>query len=434
MMVWGCQMNVYDAQRIADLMASCGYVKVLSPQEADVVILITCAVRAKAEDKVFNQIASWQHQKLLKDDAVLCLGGCVGAELKDQLLAFNPRLNVIFGPRTAHRLPALIRQYLTDGRPVALVDADALEKFDALPSAMQESGPSAFVTIMEGCSNKCSYCIVPYTRGSELSRPIKDVLEEAAMHLANGAKEIHLLGQNVNSYRGLNEDGSVATFSELLYETAALPGIKRLRFTTSNPMEFTDDIVEAVGVLDVIADAVHVPVQSGSDRILQLMRRHYTRDDYLTIVSKLRKVRPKIQISSDFIVGFPGESEQDFNDTLDIVDKVQFDLSFSFIYSKRPGTPAALMDDDTPAEVKKERLYKLQEKLESYAALHTQEYLGTEQEVLIEGVSRKDQNELKGRASNGRIVVFKGTPDLIGSMAKVKVMSLSAHTLKGELT
>lgn len=430
--VWGCQMNVYDADRIKDLLSASGYSEVHSPENATVVVLITCAVRAKAEDKVFNQIASWRHQGLINEDTIIALGGCVGAELAEQIIALDESVSIVFGPRTAHRLPQMIGRYLTTRAPVVDVTAEALEKFEALPDQGLR-GPSAFVTIMEGCSNKCTYCIVPYTRGAEESRPVQDIINECMNHLANGALEIHLLGQNVNSYRGLDENGEETSFSSLLYEIAALPGIERLRFTTSNPMDFTDDVVKAIGDLEVIADSIHIPVQSGSDRILELMHRRYTAQSYLELITKLRKVRPQVSISSDFIVGFPGETEDDFEKTMELVKAVRFDQSFSFIYSERPGTPAADMEDKIAKEVKQERIYKLQDLLESLAAQYSQSYLGTTQKVLVEGFSRKDSTELKSRSSANRIVVFKGSEDLIGKMVTVKITGVMAHTLKGEL-
>ena len=427
---WGCQMNVYDAMRLSDLMVSHGYVE-SSPENASVIILITCAVRAKAEDKVFNQILSWQHAGIVRDDTLIALGGCVGAELGQALIKENPRLNIVFSPRTAHRLPALIEKFKATGRNLVDVEAQGLEKFDFLPL---ESAPalSSFVTIMEGCSNKCTYCIVPYTRGPEISRPVKDILTEARHCLEHGAREIHLLGQNVNSFCGEDTDGTTASFASLLYEVAALPGIERLRFTTSNPMDFTDDIVTAIRDLEVIADHVHVPIQSGSNRILEFMHRRYTRDAYLRLTDRLYAARDGISLSSDFIVGFPGENEQDFEDTLDIVRRVHFDQSFSFIYSKRPGTPAAALPDETPLEVKKERLYRLQELLDTSARECTEALVGSVQHCLVEGISRKDAGELKARASNNHVVVFEGSPDLIGTMVKVRITESIAHTLRGE--
>lgn len=430
--VWGCQMNVYDGGRIRDLLSAAGYAQASSPKDADIVVLVTCAVRAKAEDKVFNQIAAWQHTGEITKNTIVALGGCVGSELAEKILDLNKSVNIIFGPRTIHRLPQMISQFAATHKPVVDVTAEAIDKFDYMPES-GPVGPSAFVTIMEGCSNKCTYCIVPYTRGEEQSRPVQDILDECVNHIANGVKEIHLLGQNVNSYHGLNNDGSICHFSSLLYEVAAIPGVERIRFTTSNPMDFTDDIIEAIKNLDVISDQIHVPIQAGSDRILQAMHRRYTAKQYIELVKKIRAARPSVHISSDFIVGFPGETDEDFDQTMKVVDEVRFDQSFSFVYSKRPGTPAATLEDPTPKEVKMERLYRLQKRLEEIASDYTQAFLGTTQKCLVEGVSRKDESELKARASSGRIVVFKGSTDLVGKMVNVKITSVIAHTLKGEI-
>lgn len=430
--VWGCQMNVYDGGRIRDLLSAAGYAQASSPKDADIVVLVTCAVRAKAEDKVFNQIAAWQHTGEITKNTIVALGGCVGSELAEKILDLNKSVNIIFGPRTIHRLPQMISQFAATHKPVVDVTAEAIDKFDYMPES-SPVGPSAFVTIMEGCSNKCTYCIVPYTRGEEQSRPVQDILDECVNHISNGVKEIHLLGQNVNSYHGLNNDGSICHFSSLLYEVAAIPGVERIRFTTSNPMDFTDDIIEAIKNLDVISDQIHVPIQAGSDRILQAMHRRYTAKQYIELVKKIRAARPSVHISSDFIVGFPGETDEDFEQTMKVVDEVRFDQSFSFVYSKRPGTPAATLEDPTPKEVKMERLYRLQKRLEEIASDYTQAFLGTTQKCLVEGVSRKDESELKARASSGRIVVFKGSTDLVGKMVNVKITSVIAHTLKGEI-
>ena len=430
--VWGCQMNVYDGGRIRDLLSAAGYAQASSPKDADIVVLVTCAVRAKAEDKVFNQIAAWQHTGEITKNTIVALGGCVGSELAEKILDLNKSVNIIFGPRTIHRLPQMISQFAATHKPVVDVTAEAIDKFDYMPES-GPVGPSAFVTIMEGCSNKCTYCIVPYTRGEEQSRPVQDILDECVNHISNGVKEIHLLGQNVNSYHGLNNDGSICQFSSLLYEVAAIPGVERIRFTTSNPMDFTDDIIEAIKNLDVISDQIHVPIQAGSDRILQAMHRRYTAKQYIELVKKIRAARPSVHISSDFIVGFPGETDEDFEQTMKVVDEVRFDQSFSFVYSKRPGTPAATLEDPTPKEVKMERLYRLQKRLEEIASDYTQAFLGTTQKCLVEGVSRKDESELKARASSGRIVVFKGSTDLVGKMVNVKITSVIAHTLKGEI-
>lgn len=430
--VWGCQMNVYDGGRIRDLLSAAGYAQASSPKDADIVVLVTCAVRAKAEDKVFNQIAAWQHTGEITKNTIVALGGCVGSELAEKILDLNKSVNIIFGPRTIHRLPQMISQFAATHKPVVDVAAEAIDKFDYMPES-GPVGPSAFVTIMEGCSNKCTYCIVPYTRGEEQSRPVQDILDECVNHISNGVKEIHLLGQNVNSYHGLNNDGSICHFSSLLYEVAAIPGVERIRFTTSNPMDFTDDIIEAIKNLDVISDQIHVPIQAGSDRILRAMHRRYTAKQYIELVKKIRAARPSVHISSDFIVGFPGETDEDFDQTMKVVDEVRFDQSFSFVYSKRPGTPAATLEDPTPKEVKMERLYRLQKRLEEIASDYTQAFLGTTQKCLVEGVSRKDESELKARASSGRIVVFKGSTDLVGKMVNVKITSVIAHTLKGEI-
>jgi tRNA-2-methylthio-N6-dimethylallyladenosine synthase len=430
--VWGCQMNVYDADRIRDLMRAVGMIEVASPKDATIVILVTCAVRAKAEDKVFNQLASWRHTGDINTQTIVALGGCVGSELAEQILKLDSSINIVFGPRTIHRLPALLQNYQESGENQVEVEATAIDKFDYFPKN-EVHGPSAFVTIMEGCSNKCTYCIVPYTRGEEQSRPVDDILEECLDLLGNGVKEIHLLGQNVNSYHGINSDGSVCTFAQLLYEIAALPGVLRIRFTTSNPMDFTDDIIEALRDIDKIADGIHIPIQSGSNRILEAMHRRYTAEEYLTLVQKLRVARPSIHISSDFIVGFPSETAEDFQKTMEIVNKVRFDQSFSFVYSKRPGTPAASLPNSTPHEEKMQRLYTLQKRLEEISTEYTNEFLGKTLSCLVEGISRKDEHELKSRSSSGRIVVFSGSKSLIGQMVDVKITSVAAHTLKGEL-
>ena len=430
--VWGCQMNVYDGGRIRDLMTASGFAESSTPKGANIIILVTCAVRAKAEDKVFNQIASWRHTGEINNDTIIALGGCVGAELAEQILDLDKSINIIFGPRTIHRLPKMVGEFIASGKPVVDVTADAIDKFDYLPEA-GAVGPSAFVTIMEGCSNKCTYCIVPYTRGEEQSRPVQDIIDECVDHIANGVKEIHLLGQNVNSYHGLNPDGSDCKFSTLLYEIAAITGVERIRFTTSNPMDFTDDIIEAIKDLPVISDGIHVPIQAGSDRILEAMHRRYTAKEYVELIRKIRAARPTVHISSDFIVGFPGETDEDFNETMKIVNEVKFDQSFSFVYSIRPGTPAATLEDPISKETKMQRLYILQQRLEELASEYTQAFVGTTQRCLVEGTSRKDENELKSRASSGRIVVFKGPLSLVGQMVDVKITSVAAHTLKGEL-
>ena len=429
--VFGCQMNVYDGDRIRDLLSAQGYSEVTTPKDASVIVFVTCAVRAKAENRVFKQLETWRHQGLVKDDAVIALGGCVGSELGQKILDLNSDIHIVFGPRTVHKLPSLLSTYLGSGQRCVDVEADSLDKFDALPSPGAR-GASAFITIMEGCSNKCTYCIVPYTRGEEISRSPEDILKECEDFLSQDVIEIHLLGQNVNSYRGVDKNGIVCDFATLLYEIAALDGVKRIRFTTSNPMDFSDEIIRAIKELPIIADQIHVPIQAGSDRILEKMHRRYTVDSYKTLVNKIRKARPTAQISSDFIVGFPGETYEDFKQTVEAVKEIGFDQSFSFIYSPRPGTPAAKMDDPIAFSDKQKWLYELQEELEKSTARIGQSLIGTTQEVLVEGISRKDANELKARASNGRITVFKGTSDLIGQMVKVKIVGVASHTLKAE--
>ena len=430
---WGCQMNVYDAGRIRDLMQAAGYAECSGPQGAEVVVLVTCAIRAKAEDKVFSQIGAWRKAGALRRGTIVALGGCVGEELAAAIPAMEPAVSIVFGPQTAHRLPELIGRFRAEGRPVVEVGGDALEKFSALPPPGRQ-GPSAFVTIMEGCAHNCSYCIVPQTRGGEVSRPVADILQEARAHLDMGAREIHLLGQNVNGYRGPDRDGSLLPFSGLLYEIAALQGVERIRFTTSNPMEFGDDLVQALRDVDIIASSIHIPVQSGSDRILQGMNRRYTAAGYRRLAEQLRAVRPDVCISTDFIVGFPGETDDDFAATLRLVDDIGFDQSFSFIYSPRPGTPAAALEDHTPAAVKSERLHVLQQHLETHAARHAQAMVGTRQRVLVEGTARRDAGMLRGRTSSNRIVVFQGDAALVGAMADVQIRGCAGHTLKGELS
>ncbi|MCR5084053.1 MAG: tRNA (N6-isopentenyl adenosine(37)-C2)-methylthiotransferase MiaB [Succinivibrionaceae bacterium] len=430
--LWGCQMNVYDASRLRALMAREGYVERPTPEGVDAVLLVTCAVREKAEDKVFNQIAAWRHQGLIGPRTVIALGGCVGAELGAAATSLDRSVGVVFGPRSAHRVPALIEQFRATGRTVTDLGDGALEKFPCLPLHAPRAG-SAFVTIMEGCSNHCSYCIVPSTRGEEESRPAQGILAECRALIEAGAVELNLLGQNANSYRGQGPDGRPLPLSGLLREVAALPGLQRLRFTTSNPMDFGDDLVAAIGDLEVVADAVHVPVQSGSDRILALMSRPYTHAQYLDLTRKLEAARPGILISSDFIVGFPGETEDDFQETLRLVDEVGFDLSFCFAYSVRPGTVAATLPGQVPHEVAMDRLYRLQERLEQGARAHGLAMVGTRARALVEGVSRKDSRELRGRTSHNRIAVFEGDPRLVGTMADIEITGVAAHTLKARI-
>lgn len=430
---WGCQMNEYDSSRLIDLMINTGYEQTEDITEADVVILVTCAIREKAQDKVFNQLFSWQHKKQYKEGAVICVGGCVASQEGEAVLKRAPMVNVVFGPQTIHRVPNMVEKVVSTGERLVDVSFPEVEKFDFLPSPKSRGHATAFVTIMEGCSNFCSYCVVPYTRGAEFSRNLREILDEIRTLTAQGVKEINLIGQNVNSYNGKDEDGNTVTFAELLYHVAGIEGVERIRFTTSNPHDFTDEIIQAFADLPQIANAIHLPVQNGSDRILKAMNRKYDRNRYIDVVTRLRQVRPDIYISTDFIVGFPGETDEDFEQTMDLIETVKFDQSFSFIYSPRPNTPAAKMEDKTPLMTKKERLYRLQAAINNQAQQYSREMLGSVQKVLVDGLSVRDAEELSGRTDNNRTVNFKGSPELIGSFVYVKITDVLTHTLRGEL-
>lgn len=429
---WGCQMNVYDADRIRDLLDSCGYIETSDITQAEVVLLVTCAIREKAQEKVFNQLFSWKANNEYRENAIVCVGGCVASQEGEKILKRAPMVNVVFGPQTIHRLPDLINKTKETKERVVDVSFPAIEKFDFLPTP-KNSGSTAFVTIMEGCSNFCSYCVVPYTRGPEVSRNVDNIIDEITALTKAGAREINLLGQNVNSFKGLYADGTECTFAELLYLTAGIEGVERIRFTTSNPHDLSDDVITAFAELPQLANAIHLPVQNGSNRILKAMNRKYTREHYIELTQKLRAVRPDISISSDFIVGFPGETEADFADTMDLIRTVNFDQSFSFIFSPRPNTPAAQMEDNTPLEIKKRRLYELQAQINNQAQIYSREMLGTIQKVLVDGFSVKDQTELRGRTDNNRTVNFEGPANLIGHFVNVKITDVMSHTLRGEL-
>lgn len=429
---WGCQMNVYDSDRIRDLLNTRGYNETTEITEAGIVILVTCAIREKAQEKVFNQLFSWKAQNQYREGAIVCVGGCVASQEGEKILKRAPMVSVVFGPQTIHRLPNIIEQVQTTGERKVDVSFPAIEKFDFLPTP-KNSGSTAFVTIMEGCSNFCSYCVVPYTRGPEVSRNVDNILEEITALTQDGAREINLLGQNVNSFRGLYSDGTECSFAELLYLTAGIEGVERIRFTTSNPHDLSDEVIQAFAELPQLANAIHLPVQNGSNRILKAMNRKYTCEHYIALTKKLRAVRPDISISTDFIVGFPGETDADFADTMDLINTVKFDQSFSFIFSPRPNTPAATMEDTTPLEVKKARLYELQAAINNQAQIYSREMLGTTQKVLVDGFSVKDETELRGRTDNNRTVNFAGTSDLIGTFVEVKITDVMSHTLRGEL-
>ncbi|EKO3895739.1 tRNA (N6-isopentenyl adenosine(37)-C2)-methylthiotransferase MiaB [Vibrio metschnikovii] len=430
---WGCQMNEYDSSKMADLLnAANGYELTEEPEEADVLLLNTCSIREKAQEKVFHQLGRWKNLKDKKPGVVIGVGGCVATQEGDHIRERAPFVDVIFGPQTLHRLPEMIKQSQSTDAPVMDISFPEIEKFDRLPEPKAE-GPTAFVSIMEGCSKYCTYCVVPYTRGEEVSRPMDDVLYEIAQLADQGVREVNLLGQNVNAYRGPMHDGTICSFAELLRLVASIDGIDRIRFTTSHPLEFTDDIIAVYEDTPELVSFLHLPVQSGSDRILTMMKRPHTAIEYKSIIRKLRKARPDIQISSDFIVGFPGESDNDFQATIKLIRDVDFDMSFSFIFSPRPGTPAADYPCDVSEETKKERLYELQQQINSQAMRYSRLMLDTEQRILVEGPSKKNLMELRGRTENNRVVNFEGSPDLIGQFVDVKIVDVFSNSLRGEL-
>ncbi|KGY13483.1 (dimethylallyl)adenosine tRNA methylthiotransferase [Vibrio tubiashii] len=430
---WGCQMNEYDSSKMADLLnAANGYELTEDPNEADVLLLNTCSIREKAQEKVFHQLGRWKTLKDKKDGVVIGVGGCVATQEGDHIRERAPFVDVIFGPQTLHRLPEMIKQSQSDEAPVMDISFPEIEKFDRLPEPRAE-GATAFVSIMEGCSKYCTYCVVPYTRGEEVSRPMDDVLFEIAQLAEQGVREVNLLGQNVNAYRGPTHEGDICSFAELLRLVASIDGIDRIRFTTSHPLEFTDDIIAVYEDTPELVSFLHLPVQSGSDRILTMMKRPHTAIEYKSIIRKLRKARPDIQISSDFIVGFPGETDMDHQATMKLIKDVDFDMSFSFIFSPRPGTPAADYPCDLSEETKKERLYELQQVVNSQAMRYSRLMLDTEQRVLVEGPSKKNLMELRARTENNRVVNFEGSADLIGQFVDVKITDVFANSLRGEL-
>ncbi|MEZ8062425.1 MULTISPECIES: tRNA (N6-isopentenyl adenosine(37)-C2)-methylthiotransferase MiaB [Vibrio] len=430
---WGCQMNEYDSSKMADLLnAANGYELTEVPEEADVLLLNTCSIREKAQEKVFHQLGRWKTLKDKKEGVVIGVGGCVATQEGDHIRQRAPYVDVIFGPQTLHRLPEMIKSSLSNEKPVMDISFPEIEKFDNLPEPKAD-GATAYVSIMEGCSKYCTYCVVPYTRGEEVSRPMDDVLYEVAQLAEQGVREVNLLGQNVNAYRGPTHEGDICSFAELLRLVASIDGIDRIRFTTSHPLEFGDDIIEVYKDTPELVSFLHLPVQSGSDRILTMMKRPHTAIEYKSIIRKLRKARPDIQISSDFIVGFPGESKQDFQDTMKLIKEVDFDMSFSFVFSPRPGTPAADYPCDVPAQEKKDRLYELQQTVNTQAMRFSRLMLGTEQRILVEGPSRKNLMELRGRTENSRVVNFEGSADLIGQFVDVKITEVYTNSLRGEL-
>jgi len=437
---FGCQMNEYDSSKMADVLnAAHGMVAAATPEDADVILFNTCSVREKAQEKVFHDLGRVRHLKEQRADLILGVGGCVASQEGAAIVARAPYVDLVFGPQTLHRLPAMIEARRTTGRPQVDISFPEIEKFDHLPPARVQGG-SAFISIMEGCSKYCTFCVVPYTRGEEVSRPLDDILTEVAELAAQGVKEVTLLGQNVNAYRGVVRDPAApatndepADLALLLEYVAAIPGIERLRYTTSHPREVTPRLIDVYARLPQLVNHVHLPVQSGSDRVLAHMKRGYSVLEYKSIVRRLRKVRPDISITSDFIVGFPGETAGDFAATLKLIEEVVFDASFSFVYSPRPGTPAAALADDTPHETKLARLRELQALLDAQAAGISAAMVGTTQRVLVEGVSKKDARDLAGRTDNNRIVNFPGAPRLVGQFIDVTVSAALAHTLRGKV-
>ena len=429
---FGCQMNVYDSDKMADVLrAADGYEPTTDVEQADLVLFNTCSVREKAQEKVFSDLGRVKH---LKSKGVLIgVGGCVASQEGVAIIERAPYVDMVFGPQTLHRLPQMIAARQAQGRPQVDISFPEVEKFDHLPPARVE-GPCAFVSIMEGCSKYCSYCVVPYTRGEEVSRPFDDVLTEVAGLADRGVKEVTLLGQNVNAYRGaMGTSAEIADFALLLEYVHEIPGIERIRYTTSHPNEFTERLVAAYGRLPKLVNHLHLPVQHGSDRMLAAMKRGYTVMEYKSTVRKLRAVRPAISLSSDFIVGFPGESEDDFSRLMRLIDDIGFDNSFSFVFSPRPGTPAAALPDDTPHAIKLARLQVLQSRIEGQARAISASRVGSVQRVLVEGPSRKDASELMGRTECNRIVNFKGASQLVGQMTELTVTAAHPHSLRGEL-
>ncbi|HEX4675034.1 MAG TPA: tRNA (N6-isopentenyl adenosine(37)-C2)-methylthiotransferase MiaB [Steroidobacteraceae bacterium] len=430
---FGCQMNEYDSARMADVLHAGGDLSATdNPAEADVLLMNTCSVREKAQEKVFSLLGEWRKLKAERPHVVIGVGGCVASQEGDAITKRAPFVDLVFGPQTLHRLPEMIAELRRTGRSQVDVSFPEIEKFDHLPAPRAE-GATAFVSIMEGCSKYCSFCIVPYTRGDEVSRPFDSVLEEIRHLATQGVREITLLGQNVNAYAGAMSDGAVVDLATLIHHVAAVPGIERIRFTTSHPLEFTDSLIEAYSNVPQLANHLHLPVQSGSDRILSLMKRGYTALEFKEKVRKLRRVRPDISVTSDFIIGFPGESERDFNATLALVRDMDLDQSFSFLYSRRPGTPAASLPDEVEPEVKQERLTRLQAQLEAQASAISEKMVGTVQRVLVERSARKNAHELAGRTENNRWVNFAGPSHLINQFVDVVITELRAHTLRGRL-
>lgn len=429
----GCQMNEYDSNKMADVLNdSHGLTKLNTFDNPDVLLLNTCSIREKAQEKVFSELGMWREYKRHNPHVVIGVGGCVASQEGDAILKRAPYVDMVFGPQTIHRLPELLNQVIEKKKKVVDISFPEIEKFDHLPAPRAE-GPSAFVSIMEGCSKYCSYCVVPYTRGEEISRPFDDVLRECYALSEQGVREINLLGQNVNDYQGEMENGEISDLALLIHYIAAIEGVDRIRFTTSHPLQFSDNLIQAFKEVPELPNHLHLPVQSGSDRILAAMKRGYTALEFKSKMRKLKKVRPDIKLSTDIIVGFPGETDKDFEKTMDLVKEMNFDVSFSFIYSQRPGTPAANLADDTPMSVKKERLYQLQAQLKKQSDSIAKSLLGTEQKVLVTGHAKKSKIQLAARTECNRVVNFDGHPRLIGHFITVKITEVLPNSLRGRV-
>jgi tRNA-2-methylthio-N6-dimethylallyladenosine synthase len=430
---FGCQMNEYDSSKMLDVLReSHGFEATTEPEEADVLLLNTCSIREKAQEKVFSQLGRWRQLKESRPGLIIGVGGCVASQEGAALAARAPFVDVVFGPQTLHRLPGLIEQARTQRRAVVDVSFPEIEKFDCLPEPRAD-GPTAFVSVMEGCSKYCSFCVVPYTRGEEISRPLDDVVMEVVTLAGQGVKEINLLGQNVNAYRGATHDGQVADLATLIHYVAAIDGVERIRFTTSHPLEFDDRLIEAYAQVPKLASYLHLPVQSGSDRILMAMKRGHSVIEYKQKMRRLKTIRPGISISSDFIVGFPGETAEDFEATMNLIAQVGFDQSFSFIFSARPGTPAAALPDPVSSEEKHERLNILQDRINQQAQAISREMIGSVQRVLVEKQSRKDANQIAGRTENNRWVNFDGDSQMVGQFVNVVITEALPNSLRGRM-
>ncbi len=426
-------MNEYDSDRMLDALQAAHNMTVTKEvEEADLILLNTCSIREKAQEKVFSQLGRWRNYKENNPDVVIGVGGCVASQEGPAILERAPFVDIVFGPQTLHRLPEMYSDVVKNRNSIVDISFPEIEKFDHLPSPRAD-GPSAFVSIMEGCSKYCSFCVVPYTRGKEVSRPFDDVITEVVELAEQGVREVNLLGQNVNAYRGKMHDGNITDLALLIENVAAVEGIDRIRFTTSHPLEFSDSLIEVYARVPELVSHLHLPVQSGSDRILALMKRRHTCIEYKSKIKRLRAIRPNLSMSSDFIIGFPGETDKDFEDTMNLISDIGFDHSFSFIYSQRPGTPASNLPDDTPMETKKQRLSILQTRISQKAAEISAAMVGSLQTILVEGQSKKDPEELRGRTENNRVVNFKGTNDLIGKFVDIEITEALPNSLRGIL-